>query len=432
MTGKWIDEHELNKLEHAKRSAAFTDAQRAAVAHVDRQLVLKGCRPATRTRYASKAKFLALFLGKPFEDATRADLSAFLSKVSETYDPENMRNVKSWLRRFYMFLLRPYDEKLPKVVSWVRVTRARASHRKPKPVFKPEEIAQLLRASGSTRDRAVFSMLYESGARVSELCGLSIEDVEFDEYGARALMDGKTGARKVRLIQSVPDLKDWLNEHPWRHDRKSPLFVDPRKEKPEPLLPEPLRKMLLRTARRAGFEKHANPHAFRRSRATELSQHLTPSELAVYHGWVQGSRMPQIYIHLSGDDVEKKLLRRAGIIEQDTTADNPLQPLVCESCATPNSAVKGFCGKCGSILRTPDAGALARERDELLEQTPKLLKLFDDPEVSALLLRKLRDLQNEGEGASQMPNARRALGQRNEKNLLVSRGSSAPRDSSSP
>ena len=60
----------------------------------------------------------------------------------------------------------------------------------------------MLNAARTTRDRTVIAVLYESGTRVSEMCGLAVGDVEFDQYGARIIVDGKTGVRRVRSMPS--------------------------------------------------------------------------------------------------------------------------------------------------------------------------------------------------------------------------------------
>jgi len=40
-----------------------------------------------------------------------------------------------------------------------------------------------------------------------------VGDVEFDRLGAVIIVRGKTGMRRIRLIESVPDLQRWLAVH---------------------------------------------------------------------------------------------------------------------------------------------------------------------------------------------------------------------------
>jgi len=53
--------------------------------------------------------------------------------------------------------------------------------------------------------------------------------VQFDKYGAVVIVNGKTGMRRIRLIECVPDLQLWINMHPLRDDPKALLFITDRK-----------------------------------------------------------------------------------------------------------------------------------------------------------------------------------------------------------
>jgi hypothetical protein len=68
-----------------------------------------------------------------------------------------------------------------------------------------------------------------------------------------------------------------------------------------------------------------------------------------YLGWVQGSDMAAIYVHLSGRDVDNALLRMHGIVTEDTK-DVQMSPKQCTRCNTMNSPTTKFCSKCGLAL----------------------------------------------------------------------------------
>lgn len=80
------------------------------------------------------------------------------------------------------------------------------------------DITRLVDACEKPRDRALIMLMWDSGARISELLDLNIGHVQFDKYGAVIIVTGKTGMRRLRLISSVPDIH--LGEHspaPERH-----------------------------------------------------------------------------------------------------------------------------------------------------------------------------------------------------------------------
>ena len=50
---------------------------------------------------------------------------------------------------------------------------------------------------------------------------LAVEDTEDRNHHKKVVIEGKTGARWLPLVESVPHLNNWLNKHPNR--KKTPL-----------------------------------------------------------------------------------------------------------------------------------------------------------------------------------------------------------------
>jgi hypothetical protein len=53
-----------------------------------------------------------------------------------------------------------------------------------------------------------------------------IRQVQFDQYGAVFIVNGKMEYRRIRLIKSAPLLAGWLDTHPSRNDPNAPLWVN--------------------------------------------------------------------------------------------------------------------------------------------------------------------------------------------------------------
>jgi len=114
------------------------------------------------------------------------------------------------------------------------------------------------------RDDAVLEILYGSGLRVSELCGLELQQVRLDE---QALIVWGKGAkeRRVPLGRPAADaLAAWLAIRPdvVRSDAGPIVFAN---ERGKPLTPRDVRRIL---DRRAPAPTH--PHALRHTFATHL------------------------------------------------------------------------------------------------------------------------------------------------------------------
>jgi integrase len=217
-------------------------------------------------------------------------------------------------------------------------------------MLSEEEIKKMIDACEHPRDRALVASLYESGARISELGNLKIKHVKFDQYGAVLMVDGKTGMRRVRIIFSSPYLATWLENHPFRTDPEAFVWIGiGTVGRNEPMVYGAIRMHLKRIAQKAGIKKRIHPHLFRHSRSTHLAKHLTEAQMKQYLGWVQGSDMAAIYVHLSGRDVDNALLRMHGIVTEDTK-DVQMSPKQCTRCTTMNAPTTKFCSKCGLAL----------------------------------------------------------------------------------
>jgi hypothetical protein len=108
--------------------------------------------------------------------------------------------------------------------------------------------------------------------------------------------------------------------------------------------------MIKDIAKRAGVAKRVYPHLFRHTRATHFAKNLTEQELKIYFGWTKDSKMTGTYIHLSGKDVDDKILRLNGIIPKEN-GKPPVVPLMkCYRCGENNSIGNKFCFKCTAPL----------------------------------------------------------------------------------
>lgn len=122
------------------------------------------------------------------------------------------------------------------------------------------------------RDRAILELLYSSGLRVSEVAGLTIDDVNLKECLVKARGKGK----KERLVpignKAVDALKSYLIERMIFRKRKNMVRSDAffLNRSGGRLTDRQIRRIVVKYARTLGIEGQIGPHTLRHSFATHL------------------------------------------------------------------------------------------------------------------------------------------------------------------
>ena len=149
-----------------------------------------------------------------------------------------------------------------------------ASIRETKKVRQPfteEELERLRQSAGSARNKCIVEFLYSTGCRVSEMCGINRDDLNFTDSQVLVLGKGK----KYRMVYFSARCKVLLQEYlGQRQDSESALFVSDyegfRSKKEAPvgrLSMSGVEDMIRKIGKRAGI-KDVHPHRFRRTAAT--------------------------------------------------------------------------------------------------------------------------------------------------------------------
>jgi integrase/recombinase XerD len=178
--------------------------------------VERGRAPSTIAAYRRDLAGFSDYLaarGRTLEMATAAEVESYLASMQRSHlASATVARLASVLHGLYGFLL---DEGIIDVDPTSLVAPRHAATRLPV-VLSESQVAELL-ASPSTdaaidvRDRAVLELLYGTGVRVSELVGLDLGDVDFDEELVRVTGKGSK-QRLVPLGRGARDaLVAWLD-----------------------------------------------------------------------------------------------------------------------------------------------------------------------------------------------------------------------------
>lgn len=255
------------------------------------------------------------------------------------------------------------------------------------------EVKQMIDAARSSRDRALISLLYESGMRPIEVCRLTWKDITFDEYGCILHTRGKTGKeRRIRLLMARQHLAAWQADYGKIPAPTDPVFTTvyaPR----APLKYETLKRIFGDLVQNAGIQKKVNPYIARHSRVTHLlAQGMPESVIKLQHWGSLKSNMLASYGHLSGEQQDNLMLEASGVKTKEKKKKDMLLPRQCPRCDTVNGPTTNFCPACGLHLTEE-----ALKEKELLEKEANKAYVTMSPEdredIAARVVRMMKEEQ---------------------------------------
>ncbi|MFA6333021.1 MAG: site-specific tyrosine recombinase/integron integrase [Methanoregula sp.] len=236
-----------------------------------------------------------VFFWKDFEKA-RLDTSVevtpivindFLSFVSsmQTYKPKTFHRIISTLSSFYRYL---YSQEIVSTNPITGIDRPRIKQQEIK-YLKHNQVLRLIDSIDDPRDKLIVRTIYATGVRVSELCNMNIEDIDFDEHTIRIRGKGD----KIRLVfideDSLVDILKFIGNR-----IMGPLFIGQQG------------KHISSRAIQHIFKHYAptgiTPHKIRHSYASELykrSKNLKVVQENLGHSSIKTT---EIYLHTDIDE----------------------------------------------------------------------------------------------------------------------------------
>ncbi len=242
----------------------------------------------------------------------------YLNRQPGTKVGGQMEPMKRRTQNYYLIALRAFLKYMNgrgvETISPERIELAKVPERS-LDLISSAELARL-RAAPDTktlegkRDKAILELLFSTGLRISELCALSIDDIDLtrDEFSVRGKGDK---IRVVFLSDSARDaIRDYLKA---RKDLDSAMFVRYGRKANDGgdlrLQPRAIQRLLKTYAAMAGITRKVTPHVIRHSFATDLLQNgadIRSVQALLGHASINTT---QIYTHVTDKhlrDVHKK------------------------------------------------------------------------------------------------------------------------------
>ncbi|GLK19164.1 site-specific tyrosine recombinase XerD [Herbiconiux flava] len=236
------------------------------------------------------------------ENDIGAFTQALRSAEGEELSAASVARILSTVRGFHRYLV---EEGLVEVDVAHDVKPPKLALRLPKAITI-DEMERLLTSTGgeepiAVRDRALLELLYATGARISELVGLDVDDVQ---EGDMVRVTGKGSKQRVVPVGSYA--RTALDAYLVRvrptfatRGRSTPaLFLGIRGQR---LSRQGAWLVIQAAAERAGLSTHVSPHTFRHSFATHLLQ--GGADVRVVQDLLGHSSVAttQLYTHVTAD-----------------------------------------------------------------------------------------------------------------------------------
>jgi len=240
-------------------------------------LAAKAASSHTIAAYARDLSEFSRYLAKQdltLLTATHAAIRGFLGILSVDRQASTRARKLASIKSFYRYLVRErkLDSNPAKLVKSPKLPRNL-------PRFLPVDEAFALVEEPSkptafeARDRAILEVLYGGGLRVSELCGLSVDDFDRDGRVLRVMGKGKKQRLCPINLRAVAALEAYLARRPELLNKtphpqaQEALFLNHRGGR---LTRRSVARHLDRYVRRCGLVRKVSPHTLRHSFATHL------------------------------------------------------------------------------------------------------------------------------------------------------------------
>jgi len=219
----------------------------------------------TLSRYVYILNNFADKLIRPLNEITSNDIRTYLYfyQKERNVSDRTLASIRNVLLTFFKWLsMEDYIAKNP----MERIHPIKFEEKK-RHAITQMQLEKLRMACRDDRERCMVEFLYSTGARVSEMCGVKINDINFVTKEVELL--GKGNKRRTSFINAKAEIMIQKYLSTRKHDSEY-LFCNDRGG--EPMKRANVEKIFRRLAAKIGLEHNLTPHVMRHTTATVALQ----------------------------------------------------------------------------------------------------------------------------------------------------------------
>lgn len=236
---------------------------------------VKGLKESTLQQYSFVLKYFLVFINKPMEDITDADILLFLEHFEKQRNCGKRRknNVRVILSGFFNYLHNTGKIRINPIAT---VERIKLPSRERK-YLNSIEVIKMRNTCKDIKEKAMFEFFLSTGCRVSEVVNCRIQDINFELSEVKIIGKGDKERTVFLNANAKYTLTEYLNS---RVDNNDALFVSSKKPY-KPMGKTGIEAVIRKIGERC-LDRPVFCHLLRHTCATTLVQHGMPIEQVQY------------------------------------------------------------------------------------------------------------------------------------------------------
>lgn len=262
------------------------------------------------------ADFISFHKNKNLNNLTNRDVELFIETVfiERNYSISSQRQFISAIKQFTTF----FPET---AIDNFSLERPKKSRKLPS-VLSQEEVLEIIKCTQNLKHKAIISLIYSCGLRISELINLKLTDFNLDRKQV-LVKNGK--GRKDRYVNFAESFVPLLKSYYYAYKPKVYFVEGATGGK---YSSESIRQFLRKSCKKANVNKTVTPHTLRHSYATHLLENGVDIR---YIQTLLGHAKPEttmIYTHVKRSDLMKISNPLDTALKKQQTSDKPTQNLL--------------------------------------------------------------------------------------------------------
>jgi len=258
------------------------------------RLILKGYSRQTIKAYISQVKQFKNYISKDLLDTNQKEIKKYLIYLKST-----INNSSSYINQAISAIKFFYKEIYPNIDINLNLPRPKKDKKLPT-VLSKEEVYKLINSLDNLKHKAILSLTYSSGLRVSEVVKVKVSDIDSNR-GLLHIKKGKGKKDRYTIISDkiIKQLRDYCIIY------KIDNWLFPGQKKNKHLTTRSVQRIFKKACKRAKISKDVSVHSLRHSFATHL---LVKGEDLRYIQELLGhksSKTTEIYTHVSKNSLNK-------------------------------------------------------------------------------------------------------------------------------